>query len=133
MIRFLLISLILLLGTGVAWADPLYPEDKGTYDTLLAQAKEKKLPVVLDFYADWCPPCQAMSVVMHGVEKKYQEKVVFIPINIDREESRSFARLYQVTSIPTLIFLDRSQQPKGRMIGLMAALMVEGELQNISK
>lgn len=79
MIRFLVISLILLLGTGVAWADPLYPEDKGTYDTLLAQAKEKKLPVVLDFYADWCPPCQAMSVVMHGVEKNIRKKWFLSP------------------------------------------------------
>jgi thioredoxin 1 len=58
--------------------------------------------VVIDFYADWCPPCKRMSPLIDGVATIMPE-VTFIKIN--RDYFLDLANLYNITSIPTLIFL----------------------------
>ena len=60
----------------------------------------EKLTIV-DFYADWCIPCQMLSPVLQELDKKYRD-VEFYRINV--EEAQDFATLHEITSIPTLLF-----------------------------
>ena len=56
---------------------------------------------LLDFYADWCGPCQQMKPIINELEKELDGKVKFITINID--EDQDTAQQYNVMSLPTFI------------------------------
>lgn len=69
--------------------------------------KSKEIPVVVDFYADWCGPCQMLAPIMEKIEKVYKGKAIFVKINIDNNPEIS--QKYDVTGIPAVkIFKDRA-------------------------
>jgi thioredoxin 1 len=61
---------------------------------------ESKLPVVVDFYADWCGPCKMLAPIVEDLAKEYDGKVVFYRINIDKNEA--LANKFEITSIPAV-------------------------------
>ena len=63
------------------------------------------LPVLIDFWAEWCGPCRMVAPVVEELAKNYAGKAVIGKVNVDEE--RSLAQKYRVFSIPTLfIFKD---------------------------
>ena len=62
-------------------------------------------PVFVDFWAEWCGPCRAVSPIVEELSKEYGDKVNFVKLNVD--ENNELAQKYNVFSIPTLaIFKD---------------------------
>ncbi len=63
------------------------------------------VPVLVDFYADWCGPCKMMSPVISELADEYAGKVKVGKLNVD--DNGETARAYRVMSIPTMIvFVD---------------------------
>ncbi|MEM3638727.1 MAG: thioredoxin, partial [Candidatus Micrarchaeaceae archaeon] len=60
---------------------------------------KSSLPVVIDFWAEWCGPCRFYSPIIEEVSKEYAGKVKFCSLNTD--ESPEIAERYGVMSIPT--------------------------------
>lgn len=60
------------------------------------------VPAIIDFYADWCRPCKALSPKLAELQKEYGNKIQVYKINTDRDGQ--VARLFGIRSIPTLIF-----------------------------
>lgn len=67
--------------------------------------------VLVDFYADWCGPCQMLSPVIEQLEQESGIKV--IKVNVD--ELPSLARQFRVMSIPTLLFIQNGEMKKREM------------------
>lgn len=76
---------------------------------------------VLDFYADWCGPCQMMKPIIEQVEKEHPE-VEFEAINID--EQAELAEKYGVMSIPTLVVMD-GEEVKETLVGMKSKAEIE--------
>lgn len=72
-------------------------------------------PVLVDFYADWCGPCNAMAPVIEKLAKELEGKVKVGKINVD--ENPDIAVEYNVMSIPTLIVFKNGKEEK-RLVGL---------------
>ncbi len=72
-------------------------------------------PLVVDFYADWCPPCQQMKPVFAALAEKYNGKVDFVSINVDEE--RELAAAYGVESIPYFVFIAPDGKEVGHIVG----------------
>lgn len=72
-------------------------------------------PVLVDFYADWCGPCNAMAPVIEELAKELEGKVKVGKINVD--ENPDIAVEYNVMSIPTLIVFKNGKEEK-RLVGL---------------
>lgn len=62
-----------------------------------------KLPVVLDFWAEWCAPCRMQSPVIEALAEELDGKVIFGKVNVDEEAA--LALKYQIMSIPTLVVM----------------------------
>ncbi|MFX1519123.1 MAG: thioredoxin, partial [Promethearchaeota archaeon] len=60
------------------------------------------MPVLVDFYANWCPPCKTMAPIIEALAVDYKGKFVFSKLNCDEEPT--IARQFSVSSIPTFIF-----------------------------
>ncbi|MGI0131534.1 MAG: thioredoxin family protein [Thermoplasmata archaeon] len=72
------------------------------------------LPVVVDFYADWCAPCRTAEPVLRELSESLVGRVKFTKVNVD--ESDSVTRSFGIHSIPTYLFVERGRE-KGREIG----------------
>jgi thioredoxin 1 len=60
-------------------------------------------PFVLDFYADWCGPCQSLLPTVEKLAEEYEDKVDILKVNVDQQ--RDLASKFQIRSIPAIFFL----------------------------
>lgn len=72
---------------------------------------------MLDFYADWCGPCQAMKPIFAEIEKEYASKITFKVIDVENDPENLSDRL-GVRSIPTYILMKEGKE-LSRKIGAM--------------
>ena len=72
-------------------------------------------PVLVDFYADWCGPCNAMAPVIEELATELDGKAKVGKINVD--DNPNIAVEYNVMSIPTLIIFKNGKEEK-RLVGL---------------
>jgi thioredoxin len=98
-------------------------------DTFQQEVLDSDVPVIVDFWAEWCGPCHAVAPVLDKIVEEQSGKVKLVKVNIDEE--RSLAERYGIASIPTLLLFDGGEQtasvigaqPKGaieRALGLSA-------------
>ena len=86
-----------------------------TKDNFEQEVLGAKVPVVIDFWAVWCGPCQMQSPILDQVAEEFGDKIKVCKVNVD--EQPSLALNYQIASIPTLVFMKQGMF-KHRMIGL---------------
>ena len=76
-------------------------EEKEVVKSAFDQAIEGSIPVVVDFYADWCKPCQIQGPIIDDLAKELGEQIKVIKVNVDNEQT--LAARFEVQSIPTIM------------------------------
>lgn len=88
---------------------------------------KKSGKVVIDFFAEWCGPCQMLAPVMEEVSKEYPD-VEFYKVNIDEEQELAIEN--SVFSIPTIVFLKDGQEAK-RAVGFLSKQEFKEYIENL--
>ncbi len=86
--------------------------DEGSFQAVVL---ESKLPVLVDFWAQWCAPCLAAAPIMEELAKEYGGKVSFAKVNV--EDNSLIAAKYGIAAIPTMIIF-KERQPVQQIVGL---------------
>lgn len=68
-----------------------------------SEVLESDIPVLVDFYADWCGPCKMIAPIVTELADEYEGKVKIGKLNVDQEQET--AEAYRVMSIPTLLII----------------------------
>jgi len=99
------------------------PLNSSNFDRVIS---EKKVPVIVDFWAEWCMPCRIMDPIFEKLAKDYAGRVFFAKVNVD--ENQDLALRYGIMGIPTyLIFKDGS--PVERIVGAVGRGPLERALR----
>jgi len=98
-------------------------EYKFTTANFEEEVLKSELPVLVDFYADWCGPCKMMGPIVKEMADAYDGKMKIGKLNIDEE--MDIAQKYHVMSIPTFIIFKN-----GQAVETMVGGMPKSELEN---
>lgn len=81
------------------------------------EVQNSDLPVLVDFFADWCGPCQMQGPIIEELAKELDGKVKVVKVNVDQSPQTS--QKQSVMSIPTLVLFKNGQEIK-RMTGFQS-------------
>lgn len=68
---------------------------------------QSEVPVIVDFWAPWCPPCKMIAPTLENIAQEYDGKLIVAKVNTD--ENPMWAMRYGVQGIPTLLFISRGK------------------------
>src|SRR6266536_1967150 len=95
--------------TGLAWPAGATSTSAATVRTEVLQSG---VPVLVDFWADWCPPCHPIAPVLERIPEEHNLKLV----KVNYDEQPHLADRYGVLSIPNVILFENGE-PKAQAIG----------------
>lgn len=81
-----------------------------TSDNFKQEVLQSDLPVLADFWAEWCVPCKMVGPVLEKMAEEYDGKLKIAKINVD--EQGELASSYNIVSIPTIILFHKGEPAK---------------------
>ncbi len=88
------------------------------------EVKESSIPILVDFWAEWCAPCRMVAPVLDELAEEFDGKIKIGKVNVD--QNRSVAAQYGVMSIPTLILFKN-----GELVEQMVGAQPKENLQKV--
>ena len=82
-----------------------------------------ELPCLIDFYADWCGPCKMVAPVLEELSKEYDGKIKIY--KVDTESEQELASVFGIQSIPSLLFVPKTDKPQMAKGALPKATLVK--------
>ena len=96
--------------------------------TFQSEVLESDVPVLVDFWAPWCGPCQMVAPMLEAVAEKMGDKLKVVKMNTD--ENMNTAQNYQIMAIPSLLVFKKGEVVE-RIVGVQPQPQLEAQLQEI--
>ncbi|MFP4644926.1 MAG: thioredoxin [Spirochaetales bacterium] len=93
-----------------------------TKDNFESEVKNSGVPVLLDFWADWCMPCKMVAPVLEELSSEYDGKLKIGKVDVD--QNQELASQYNVVSIPTLLLMKDGEVVK-QQVGAVPRAQIE--------
>ena len=105
-------------------AEPIHVTDDTFEETVL----KTTLPVLVDFWAVWCPPCKIIAPFVEEIAGEYEGRAVICKLNVD--ENHETAQKYGIRSIPTLLFF-KDGEIKEQVVGAVPKDQLKAHLDKL--
>ncbi len=89
---------------------------------------QSPVPVLVDFWAEWCGPCRAIAPVLEELSGEMAGRLKIVKVNVD--EAPDLAQQYEVRSIPTLLVI-KGGQVAGQMVGAMPKSALKAKVESL--
>lgn len=90
---------------------------------------ESEVPLMLDFYGDFCGPCRMFSPMYEAWAKEFQGKILFVKVDV--EKAQSLCQAYQIRGIPTVVILDKEGKLISKNCGSLEIAQIDQQLQKM--
>ncbi|MEL0240947.1 MAG: thioredoxin [Flavobacteriaceae bacterium] len=80
-------------------------------------------PAIIDFYADWCGPCKMVAPILEELSNENPEVIIY---KVDTEVEQELSAVFQIRSIPSILFIPKDRQPM-----MQAGALPKNALQEI--
>ena len=88
------------------------------------------VPVLVDFFAEWCAPCKSQTPILNELSGAYEGRIKFAKVDIDVDGNKELATKYGVLSVPTLILFSNGEI-KDTMIGVTSKKKLEQKFEQV--
>jgi thioredoxin 1 len=93
-----------------------------------SEVLESDIPVLVDFWASWCAPCQMVTPILEAVAEKMENKLKIVKMNTD--ENMKTAQEYEIMAIPSLLVFKKGEVVE-RIVGVRPQQQLEAQLHDI--
>ena len=90
-------------------------------DNFDKEISSSNIPVLVDFWAEWCGPCKSLGPILEEISKDLKDKLQVVKVNLD--ENQDLAMKYSIRSIPTLLLFK-----KGELVDTKVGLLPKSDL-----
>lgn len=97
---------------------------EANFDKTLAEAS---LPVLVDFWADWCGPCKMVAPILEDIAQEFADKLVVAKLNVD--QNPSISPKFGIRGIPTLL-LFKNSKVVATQVGALSKIQLKTFLDN---
>ena len=96
-----------------------------TDDTFQSEVLDSSDTIMVDFWAEWCGPCRAVSPILDAIAEEHADKIKIVKLNVD--DNPQMAMKYQITSIPRMMVFRNGEVVKS-VLGAKPKPALEAEL-----
>jgi len=114
-------------GVRVSYRGNTYTVRVGEQVATDSQASLPGLHKLWEFGAMWCPPCKQLKPTIEALKKEYEGKIEVR--SIDTDQNKELAQKFNITAIPTLVFLDTKGNELSRIVGLVPRESIVGRFR----
>ena len=120
------------LSVVTAAADDAFPWEHD-FDTARAISEATGRPIMIDFWATWCGPCKMMNAQTFPDARVIEKSVAVVPLKLDVDrEGKQLAKKYQITAMPTILFINAEGEVQDRLVGARGPEMFAEKLDGVS-
>ena len=99
-----------------------------TKENFEAEVVNSDIPVIIDFWAEWCVPCKMIGPVLAEISEEYKGKLKVAKVNVD--EAGELASEYNIISIPTLMVFNKGEVVK-QQVGAVSRDVIIGLFKDL--
>ncbi|HBL78869.1 MAG: thioredoxin [Leeuwenhoekiella sp.] len=92
--------------------------------TSFGNLTDSEIPVLIDFFATWCGPCQTLAPILEDVKKDLGEKVKIVKVDVDKNQA--LAQKFQVRGVPTLMLFKN-----GKQVWRQSGVLSRADIKNV--
>lgn len=98
-----------------------------TSNTWKNEVVDSSLPVLIDFWAEWCGPCKSLAPLLDTISNELVGKLKVVKVNVD--ENQDLASRFSIRSIPTLLIM-KNGEIKEQMVGSMNKMSLSAKISH---
>ena len=93
-----------------------------------SEVLKSEIPVIIDFWAEWCMPCKMIAPILDELAKEFEGKIKVGKLNVDQE--RELAIKYNIVSIPTILFF-KGGEIVDTLIGAVPKSNIKSKIEDL--